>query len=214
MTTHEKIWREALNLFSMKGFDAVSVRDIAGAVGIKESSLYNHYKNKRDIFDTIVKECTRRTDEQFRAAAVLKNDMQWTADERTVNMYRNMTPEQFAAMALGVFDFVFTDELSVKLRRMLTIEQFRSEDLASTFRQVSFDDALTYQAALFDAMMRAGAFVKADPYMVAMAFYAPIFLLFYKFDNSSVGLREARELFERHLKHFISTYAVSGREES
>ena len=149
MTTHEKIWREALNMFSVKGFDAVSVRDIAGAVGIKESSLYNHYKNKQDIFDTIVRECTRRTDAQFHAAAVLEDDMQWAVDERTVNMYQNMTPEQFAAMALGVFDFVFTDELSVKLRRMLTIEQFRSGDLARAFRQVSFDDALTYQAALF-----------------------------------------------------------------
>ena len=43
MTTKERIRYEALNLFSEKGFDTVSVRDIASAVGIKESSLYNHY---------------------------------------------------------------------------------------------------------------------------------------------------------------------------
>jgi AcrR family transcriptional regulator len=212
MNTHERIWREALDLFSVKGFEAVSVRDIAGAVGIKESSLYNHYRNKQDIFDTILSECTRRIDERFQAASVLGDDMTWAADERTVGMYRAMTPEQFVGMALSVFDFVFADELSVRLRRMLTIEQFRSEALAQAFRKLSFDDALGYQAALFDGMMRMGVFVPADPDMVAMAFYAPIFLLFYKFDNSEQGRQDARALFERHIRHFISIYAQDGRD--
>jgi len=54
MNTKEKIIYESLNLFSTKGFDAISVRDIANAVGIKASSLYNHFKNKQDIFDTII----------------------------------------------------------------------------------------------------------------------------------------------------------------
>ena len=54
MKTKEKILKEALFLFSDRGFHAVSVRDIAKAVGIKESSLYNHFKNKQDIFDSIV----------------------------------------------------------------------------------------------------------------------------------------------------------------
>lgn len=53
MTTKDNIIEQALRLFSAKGFEAVSVRDIARAVGIKESSLYYHFKNKQDIFDTI-----------------------------------------------------------------------------------------------------------------------------------------------------------------
>lgn len=207
MTTREKIWHEALNLFSVKGFEAVSVRDIARAVGIKESSLYNHYKNKQDIFDTIISECSKRTDEVFRDMALVGDDMQWTADERTVNIYKGMTPEQFAGMAVHVFDFVFTDELSVKLRRMLTIEQYRSEYLANVFRQTSFDASLDYQAALFARMMEEGCFIETDPYIMAMAFYAPIFLIFYKYDNSEQSLKEARALFERHLKHFVSMYS-------
>ncbi len=207
MTTRERIWREALDLFSVKGFDAVSVRDIAGAVGIKESSLYNHYKNKQDIFDTIISECSRRTDEVFRNMALVGDDMQWMADERTISMYKGMTPEQFAAMAVRIFGIVFTDELSVKLRRMLTIEQYRSEYLAQVFRQTSFDAALDYQAALFAGMMREGCFIEMDPYLMAMAFYAPIFLIFYKFDNSEQSLKEARALFERHLKHFVGMYS-------
>ena len=66
MTTKERIIDQALDLFSRKGYDGVSVRDISGAVGIKESSLYNHFKNKQDIFDTIVEEGFLRAGNYFR----------------------------------------------------------------------------------------------------------------------------------------------------
>ena len=65
MTTKERIIDQALDLFSRKGYDGVSVRDISGAVGIKESSLYNHFKNKQDIFDTIVEEGFLRAGNYF-----------------------------------------------------------------------------------------------------------------------------------------------------
>lgn len=48
-TTKEKIFDVSLDLFSQKGFDAVSVREIAREVGIRQNSIYNHYKNKEAI---------------------------------------------------------------------------------------------------------------------------------------------------------------------
>ena len=53
MDTKQKILLEALRLFSQKGYDAVSVEQIASAVGIKAPSLYKHYKSKQDIFHAI-----------------------------------------------------------------------------------------------------------------------------------------------------------------
>ena len=58
--TKKRIMEEALRLFSENGYDAVSVEQIAQAVGIKAPSLYNHYKSKRAIFDGIVMESSRR----------------------------------------------------------------------------------------------------------------------------------------------------------
>ena len=60
MRTKERILREALRLFSQKGYDAVSVEQIADAVGIKAPSLYKHYKSKQDIFDAIFEETAKR----------------------------------------------------------------------------------------------------------------------------------------------------------
>lgn len=53
-TTREKIFETAVELFAAQGFHATTVRQIAGAVGIKESSLYNHYKGKDAILAAIL----------------------------------------------------------------------------------------------------------------------------------------------------------------
>jgi len=207
MNTKEKIMMEALSLFSVKGFDAVSVRDIAQAVGIKESSLYNHYHNKQHIFDSIIAECSARSNAYFQQAHFTDESGRFGTDEKTVEIYKSMTEERFTAVAAQVFEAVFTDEIGVKLRRMLTIEQYRSDRLAQIFRAFSFEDSLTYQSQLFAAMMQAGAFVQADPYVLALAFFSPIFLIFYKYDADQ--MEEARELFTRHIRHFSKTYGAS-----
>ena len=51
--TKESILKAALGLFAVKGYEAVSVSQIAGTLGMTKGALYKHYKNKRDIFDSI-----------------------------------------------------------------------------------------------------------------------------------------------------------------
>ena len=213
MTTREKILTEALNLFSQKGFDPVPVRDIAHAVGIKESSLYNHFKNKQDIFDSILKEYSDRWETFFNQVRLTGDDKRFVVDERTINLYKNMTNEQFAAIAGVIFDYYMTDEINVKLRRILTIEQYRSESIASLFRKLSFDDSIEFQTQLFGALMEAGCFIQTDPEMMAMAFFAPIFLIFYKYGNDPQSLKEAKALFLRHIDHFNNTYGSNRKME-
>jgi AcrR family transcriptional regulator len=61
--TKQSILEEALSLFSVNGYDGVSVKDIADAVGIKDSSLYKHYKSKKEIFQTLLDEMNARFEE-------------------------------------------------------------------------------------------------------------------------------------------------------
>ena len=58
--TKQKILDTALRLFSDRGYDSVTVDDIAKEVGIKAPSLYNHYSGKRAIFDAIVESTAAR----------------------------------------------------------------------------------------------------------------------------------------------------------
>ena len=54
INNRDKIFDVSVDLFSKYGYDAVSIRRIAGEVGIKESSIYNHYKCKESILDAIL----------------------------------------------------------------------------------------------------------------------------------------------------------------
>ena len=52
----EKILRTALRLFAQEGYEAVSISRIAGALGLSKGALYRHYRDKRDVLDSIVRE--------------------------------------------------------------------------------------------------------------------------------------------------------------
>ena len=58
--TKEKILLAALDLFAQDGYQAVSVSQIAGKLGITKGALYRHYQNKRDIFDHILSRIAAR----------------------------------------------------------------------------------------------------------------------------------------------------------
>jgi TetR/AcrR family transcriptional regulator, cholesterol catabolism regulator len=45
-----QIMTEAARLFATKGFDATTIRDIAGATGILGGSIYYHFASKEEIF--------------------------------------------------------------------------------------------------------------------------------------------------------------------
>lgn len=50
--TRRDILDAALELFAAKGFYGTSLRDIARAVGVRESALYNHFPSKESLFES------------------------------------------------------------------------------------------------------------------------------------------------------------------
>ncbi len=51
--TKDKILDKALEMFGLRGYDAVSIRNLTKEVGIRESSFYNHYKSKEALLEEI-----------------------------------------------------------------------------------------------------------------------------------------------------------------
>ena len=56
LETTRRILDTAADLFAHKGFDGVSVRELAEKAGIRESSVYNHFKSKSDILEALFNE--------------------------------------------------------------------------------------------------------------------------------------------------------------
>ena len=53
-TRKDEIIKTAAKLFKHKGYSAVTMRDLAKAMGIKAASLYNHINSKQDILKEII----------------------------------------------------------------------------------------------------------------------------------------------------------------
>jgi AcrR family transcriptional regulator len=52
--TKAKLVMESLILFAEKGYEAVSVRDLADRVNLQTSSIYNHFKSKQELLDYVL----------------------------------------------------------------------------------------------------------------------------------------------------------------
>lgn len=115
--TKQRILEKSLELFSAKGYDAVSVGEIAKAVGIKAPSLYNHFPSKQAIFDAIVES----------TAAHYEKDTGWI-DIHVQNVKQDCPtfshiPEQaLADKVRQIFLYSLHDKQVSQFRRMMTLE--------------------------------------------------------------------------------------------
>ena len=55
----EKIKSVSLKAFAARGFDGISLENIASQVGIRKSSIYSHFKSKEDLFLSVFEEALR-----------------------------------------------------------------------------------------------------------------------------------------------------------
>lgn len=205
VSTKKRILIEALTLFSEKGYDAVSVGQIAEAFGIKAPSLYKHYKNKQDIFDAILDEMKERYEQQTAAMHLNGFDA-----EKDVKVNENISDESLIRMGRDLFLYFLHDEYVSRFRKMLTIEQYRSRELADLYAKQYVDDTLSYQSMLFHLLSEMGMVEQETPQIMAVHFYAPIYMLLTLCDRQPEREREALQILEQHIRQFNRLY---GRKE-
>lgn len=202
MTTKERIIEEALTLFSIKGYKGTSVKDIANAVGIKDSSLYKHFQSKKEIFNIIVQEMSNKM-EELSIQAGLPNDNNFRA---AATYYGQLTTEGLVALSRKIFLFYLKDPFVSRFRRMATIEQYNDPEIYGVYRNIFMEASITYQTALFAEMIRQDIFISVDPQLLAMNFYTPIFFLLSKYDQEADKEQEALEVLDRQVREFCRVY--------
>jgi len=201
MDTKKKILDVALTLFSEKGYGNVYVGQIAEGVGIKAPSLYKHYKSKQDVFEAILEEMRNRYNKEAAHLNITGNDFQLDSE-----IYNNISEDELVKMGIGLFSFFLHDEYECKFRKMLTIEQFSNKELAELFSNQYFNEPLKYQSGLLQMMMAQGQMKKEDEQIIALHFYAPIYLLMTVCDREPQRETEALQMLEKHIRQFNRMY--------
>lgn len=199
--TKKMILKKALELFSESGYDAVSVGEIARAVGIKAPSLYNHFPSKQAIFDAIVEETSKEFEKNTDEVAIHVQN-----SARDVTVFSKITEDDLVEKVHQIFNISLHDENIALFRKMMTIEQFRSDELSKLYSERYVERIVAYHAGIFKSLIAAGELKKEDPYTLAMMYVAPIIMLIGVCDRQPEREKECLEKIDEHVKLFYRTY--------
>ena len=192
-TTKEKILLTALKLFAQDGYEAVSISKISGELGMAKSALYKHYKNKRDIFDSII----NRMDELDYERAREYNMPDGNMDE-IIKGYREISIDKIRIYTEAQFKHWTEEEFSSLFRRMLTLEQYRNQEMSDLYQKYLVSGPIDYMTYLFAGITGK----KEEAKQLAIEFYGPIFLMYSLYDNK----REEDDLAEM-LKKYVDRFS-------
>lgn len=163
MSTKEKILEISLDMFAKQGYTAVSIRDICKEVGIKESSVYYHFKNKQSIFDELIRRFTT------------------TADTMMAQFENGLTNGQgsfsdgFHTVANYFFEQYLMDDFCNKVMRVMLIEQFGNDDVRDLCKTWLLEKPLQIQSNIFQALIQFGVIANGDSGYLAVKYYSPIY---------------------------------------
>lgn len=199
MDTKKKIIDVSLELFSQKGFTAISVRDICKIVGVKESAIYYFFKNKKEILDTLL--------EEFLAINKNYTDSLYS----NTSQVNRITQEDF----LNVIDHYLEDYLMNpfvnSFIKILYIEQSNNTELRKLFNKVLFDEPIQFQSMIFDILINLGYLKKVDSQYLAVSFYAPILYYYQKYlialDMTEDTKSTLRNEIKSHTDFFLKQYS-------
>ena len=197
METKELIQEAALDLFSRKGFDSSSVRDIAAQIGIKDSSLYFHFKSKQAILDSLMDRFIH-----------ISRQMMEGLDEG-ISSITAMDDEHFYAVTEQYIQSYFMDTFISRILMIMNHERSHNDRIRDQYVRWCIEKPLAFQTMVMKKLLDIGYLEGKDPAHIALEYYSPIFLYFSQYMNHSYTEKE-KERFRKAVmsaaQNFLATY--------
>lgn len=164
----EKIFDTAVKLFAEKGYSNVSMREIAKVVGIKASSIYNHYKGKEKILEEIFSYFKENV-----TSGILKPLLNEDAEK-----YEN--PEKFLYESLRTSMKIFDEPVMAGIIGIIRREQFVNDRFGRFMSEIFIDTPISIFEEVFQKMMNKGLIKPMDARFLAEEYMSFSIYLFYK----------------------------------
>lgn len=139
--TKDKIFDTALDLFSRKGYDSVSVRTIASEVGIKESSIYNHYSSKKDILMSIL----NYFEEYFKGNPL---------DDENIRKLLEENPEEFYHQGSEMFKQQIFEEKILKIMKLIFVQMYQIDEVKEFFLREILGGSTDFWSDVFEILIQ------------------------------------------------------------
>ena len=193
--TKEKILKVSTILFSELGYKGTSVRKIASNVGIRESAIYNHYKNKEEIFLEVAKD-------------IFSSPFSINEEEIKELALRGKPFLQKYTMQYKMLTF---DKSNENMFRLLMIELLQNKGLREQFMSEFHEKNIKVLSEGFFIMMQNSLIRSGDPMMVSYEFLSTLFYMrlqvtLMRFDSLSTNSLSTQ--FEKHVDFFWESIRV------
>lgn len=198
------ILKKALELFAANGYAAVSVGEIAKAVGIKAPSLYSHYASKQAIFEAIIRDVSDKYESYTNGI-----DIHMRESQKDIGLFCGINEEMLIHKVRQIFDFSLHDETISFFRKMMTIEQFRTPELSSLYSERFVERLIGYHAEIFKSLIAVDEIRDENPKTLAMMYVAPIITLIGVCDRQPEREEECIKRLDEHVRLFYRTYNKS-----
>ncbi len=198
----EKIFDVSVDLFSKHGYDGVSIRQIASEVGIKESSIYNHYKSKESILDSIL---------DYYIYEMIKEEIPITQAGENLDVGF----DYFYKKGLDLYTSKLSEEKMMKITRIILIESYHNEKIKNFVKTAIIEHAINGWIELFDLMKEKGLIKKdSDSRQLSESFYYfGLFLLYQHFlinypEDDEKFLKDIEIKSQNHMKLIYNSVKV------
>ncbi len=193
--TKQKILKVSTALFSQYGYKGASVRKIAAEVGIRESAIYNHYKNKEEIFLEVAKN-------------IFTSPFTFTKEEIEELALRG---KPFLQKFTTQYKMLTFDKNNENMFRLLMIELMQNQGLREKFMQEFHNNNIKILSEGFFVMMQHSLIRSSDPMMISYEFLSTLFYLrlqvtLLRFDAYSTNNLATQ--FEKHVDFFWESIKI------
>ena len=193
--TKEKILKVSTTLFSELGYKGASVRKIASTVGIRESAIYNHYKNKEEIFLEVAK-------------GIFSSP--FSIDEEEIKQLA-LRGKPFLQKFTMQYKMLTFDKNNENMFRLLMIELLQNKSLREQFMSEFHDKNVKILSEGFFIMMQNSLVRSSDPMMMSYEFLSTLFYIrlqvtLMRFDSLSTNSLATQ--FEKHVDFFWESISL------
>ena len=187
--TRQLILDAALDLFADKGYFGTSLRDVATAVGVRESALYNYFASKDALFEALLTAHQHSKMERLAPIAAAP-----VADGRALL-------EQFALASLEAF----ADPREQKFHRILMSDGIRLAKVGRINLYERMSSGREQLHEMLRRLIREGWLRRADVAVLGIAFFSPLFMWrqLRAIDAPLPMIRQPRAFARQHVEQFL-----------
>ncbi len=188
--TRKKILDTALEMFSLYGYKGSSIRLIAKKVGIRESSVYSHFKSKAEILNALITEYKSRKV----SAEIISDKILDYIDK----------PEIFMKKFCEKIFEQWNTPYERRMMRLFLIEQFAEREGTEISLTSFLKEIRDVWEFVFGQMIKFKLIKKTDPSLLANEFTSVLFIIRFEYltDEKGENLDKALKLANKHAGFF------------